>query len=153
MDFHEENLLAGFMSQPKVPTFMGDASLHVTSIRSPRADGCLCGRAVVVCDFKGRVAPGCNSELAYTLAHDLKLLHSVLHGSRRDSCFCVPSVLGLSAPREESTSQIHEHYRMYRCGFPTSGDSSPAAGHGSGHFPGHTMLVPLCLASLGNEEN
>lgn len=96
MDFHEENLLAGFVSQPKVPTFMGDAFLHVTSIRSPRAEGCLCGRAAVVCDFKGRVAPGCNSELAYTLAHDLKLLHSVLHGSRRDSCFCVPSVLGLS---------------------------------------------------------
>lgn len=29
----------------------------------------------------------------------------------------------------------------------------PGAGHGSGYFLGHTLLVPLCSASLGNETN
>ena len=32
-------------------------------------------------------------------------------------------------------------------------ESIPTPRHGSGHFPGHIMLCPLCSASLGNQEN
>lgn len=105
-----------------------------------------------------RVAPDhpCSAHTPCSASKKLFFWRRVLlHGSRRDSCFCAPSILALTEPqgRREGAPQLCEHCRMQRCGFPVSGDSSPPAGRGSGHFLRHTMLVPLCSASPGNEED
>lgn len=84
-------------------------------------------------------------------------LHFAVRSHRHSSwkglaLMCTQCPCSRSAPREGSTSRIHEHavagvWLLYRWGL----QSHP--GRGSGHFLGHTMLVPLHLASLGNEEN
>lgn len=146
----------GLCPRQQVPTFMSDARFHAASIPSPRAQGCPCGRAAVKWDFKGGVAPGAPAgariESAYTPAHLLKLfILSVRSG--RDSCFCLPSVLkftwlwGRKAQlRCMSTAECRD-MAFLQVGI------HPHPGHGSGHFPGHTMLCPLCWASLGSQEN
>ena len=58
---------------------------------------------------------GAHAELTYTLAHVLKLCILEVRSTRFQKgllLLCTECPRAQLAPREEGTSQIHEHYRM-----------------------------------------
>lgn len=123
----------------------------------------ICGKASVCVWFTGRVAPGhlcrCSCRFSpHSQCSSPRAVHFIdvfsaaqfLEGTVvyvYPVSLCSFSSKGGRHMWYSWPLQIAERWLTYKWGL------QPHTGHGPGHFLGHTMLVPLCSASLGNEEN